>query len=128
MAEPLKLFYQYLSFKNGPFRRYSSGKNKSIEAADSKSIEELVHGSYGALLFDKRWINRRSEILSKDGNKCVICFETESLQVHHRQYHFTQSDNKFKLPWEYPDNLMVTLCEKCHKRGHSIYKVPIIYI
>jgi hypothetical protein len=50
------------------------------------------------------------------------------LQVHHRQYHFIVSQQKFRLPWEYPNHLLITLCESCHNRGHNKYKVPTINI
>jgi hypothetical protein len=32
------------------------------------------------------------------------------------------------MPWDYTDNLLITLCEKCHQKGHKQYKVPTIYI
>jgi hypothetical protein len=47
------------------------------------------HGGYGASLFDPRWKAKRVEILSRDGNQCKVCNSKESLQVHHRQYHFS---------------------------------------
>lgn len=84
------------------------------------------HGPYGAALFDPRWKSKRLEILARDSNKCVLCKSSESLQVHHRQYHFSESLNAFKNPWQYDDYLMITLCEHCHKQGHRLYKVPII--
>lgn len=86
------------------------------------------HGGYGATLFDPRWKARRIEILERDGRKCKICNSSEKLQVHHRQYHFSRSLNRFKDPWEYSNNLMVTLCQSCHQKGHRIYKVPTKYI
>lgn len=86
------------------------------------------HGGYGAALFDPRWKSKRKEILERDHNQCVICKGSNSLQVHHRQYHFSQTLNVFKNPWEYDNSLMITLCERCHQKGHRLYKVPIKYI
>ena len=83
------------------------------------------HGAYGATLFDPRWKARRKEILERDHHRCVICHSAESLQVHHRQYHFVKSMNVYKNPWEYDDSLLITLCESCHKKGHGQYKVPV---
>lgn len=86
------------------------------------------HGSYGATLFDPRWREKRQRILQRDNNRCVICNAIENLHVHHRQYHFSKSLNRFKNPWEYSDSLLITLCESCHGRGHNKYTVPTKYI
>lgn len=106
------------------YRRYI---NKAIK---SSSIVKAPpsHGSYGALLLDKRWKDRRSVILSRDLNKCVICGLADNLQVHHRQYHYLTELKQFKPPWDYSDKMLITLCSNCHQRGHSKFKVPIIKI
>ena len=45
---------------------------------------------------------------------CQNCFNSEStLMVHHRIYISGQE------PWDYDDDLLITLCEDCHK-GESI--------
>ncbi len=109
------------------YRRYYSQSVNALEDFEGSS-EQLRHGSYGLLLFDKRWRSRRQEILEKDGSQCVVCYSGEELQVHHRQYHYYKTIKKFKAPWDYPDRLMITLCNKCHQKGHNLFKVPIIYI
>ncbi|PWS33032.1 HNH endonuclease [Pedobacter paludis] len=86
------------------------------------------HGSYGALLFDKRWKDKRAIILMRDNNQCVICENNNDLEVHHRQYRFIKELKKFCAPWEYPDKILITLCNSCHQRGHSKFKVPVIYV
>ena len=88
----------------------------------------LNHGGYGSTLLDPKWKIKRKEILERDQNKCVICKSEQTLQVHDRQYHFSRFLNTFKNPWEYPNNLMITLCESCHQKGHRLYKVPTKYI
>lgn len=88
----------------------------------------LNHGAYGAALFDPRWKSKRKEILERDQSKCVICKSDNNLQIHHRQYHFSRTLNVFKNPWEYDNSLMVTLCERCHQKGHRLYKVPVKYV
>lgn len=87
-----------------------------------------IHGTYGKLLFDRRWITRRAEIIARDNGCCVICLDSTRLQVHHRQYHYLVGLNQFKAPWDYVNDLMITLCERCHSAGHSKFRVPTIYI
>lgn len=88
--------------------------------------EKLAHGSYGGLLFDPRWKAKRMDIMARDNQRCVICQGTDELQVHHRQYQFIKAENAFKVPWDYPSHLLITLCKNCHQRGHSKFKVPTI--
>jgi len=87
-----------------------------------------AHGTYGELLFDERWRAKRLEILARDKNQCVICSNTQELQVHHRQYHYLKAQDQFKPPWDYTNNLLITLCKKCHNRGHNKFKVPTLSI
>lgn len=91
----------------------------------SNNFPKGNHGAYGAKLFDPRWKDKRKSIIARDNNKCAVCETEDELQVHHRQYHFSKSRNMFKDPWEYPDNLLITLCKKCHNKGHNLYKVPV---
>lgn len=110
------------------YKRYITASKQKKSKPTFQDEPNETHGSYGALLFDKRWRVRRQQILEKDNHKCVVCKTSEDLQVHHRQYHFYKILNKFKPPWDYKDNLLITLCNKCHSKGHSKYKVPTIYI
>lgn len=83
------------------------------------------HGSYGAKLLDPRWKKKRESILARDAHQCVICKSKEALNVHHRQYHFSKSLKQFKDPWDYPNDLLITLCKRCHDKGHRLYEVPV---
>jgi hypothetical protein len=57
-----------------------------------------------------RWQKKRLEIMQRDEFKCKCCGDDEStLNVHHKYY------IPNKAPWDYPENLLVTLCESCHK-------------
>ncbi len=115
--------YYYLKFKdNAIFRRYVSKKQ---EAPVNQQAEIIYHGSYNELLFRPEWKEKREEILNRD-KACVICKSPENLQVHHRQYHYLKAEERFKNPWEYSNSLLITLCESCHRRGHSKYTVPTI--
>ncbi len=41
---------------------------------------------------------------------CQLCYDKKStLNVHHRRY-LSNKD-----PWDYPNHLLVTLCEECHE-------------
>lgn len=86
------------------------------------------HAGYGAKLLDQRWKNKRKVILERDNFMCLVCKSEANLHVHHRQYHFSRSQNTFKNPWEYSNNLLITLCESCHQRGHILFNVPIKYV
>ena len=129
MNDPTQSRYKYLNFKNNTiYRRFVQDdtdlKKNNLE---TKLADIPAHGTYGALLFRPEWRAKRTEILTRD-KCCVICNSSDSLHVHHRQYHFVVRENKFKLPWEYSDNLLITLCESCHKRGHSKFKIPTVNI
>jgi hypothetical protein len=95
---------------------------------ENKKNQEIKHGSYGGLLFHPKWKAKRAEILTRDNNRCIICTNSNKLEVHHRQYHMIKETGHFKPPWDYPDNLLITLCVRCHQRGHAKYKVPTIQV
>jgi hypothetical protein len=125
--------YRYLSFKEvQPYRRYVQREDpKGIgehKLPDQPDPSPATHGSYGALLFHPNWKSKRKEILSRDMHRCVHCKSEKDLQVHHRQYQFIVRENRFRLPWDYPHHLLITLCEPCHNRGHNKYKVPTIHV
>ena len=86
------------------------------------------HGSYGKLLLDVKWKEFRKIIIQRDNHKCTICDCVSDLQVHHKQYHFSETSRTFKKPWEYNTSLLITICKKCHDFGHRKYKVPTKYI
>ncbi|TCC99954.1 hypothetical protein EZ437_17090 [Pedobacter psychroterrae] len=126
MNKLVNVHYQRLNLKN-KYRRFTSDKVMTNDTNEIESIE-LFHGSYGSLLFDPMWRSKRISILERDKHQCINCKSQIGLQVHHRQYHFSKATNQFKMPWEYADNLLITLCEKCHQKGHKQYKVPTISI
>ena len=64
---------------------------------------------YFEQLKDPRWQKRRLETFTRDDFACQRCGDTESmLAVHHLYY------QRGLAPWEYPDNALITLCERCH--------------
>lgn len=87
----------------------------------------VIHGTYGNLLFDERWRQKRLEILERDRHQCVICGSSFDLQVHHKQYHIDSQGRKY-VPWDYDSKYLITVCQNCHRRGHTKYEVPIFEI
>lgn len=83
---------------------------------------------YQELLKDIRWKSKAKEIRIRDKEKCRNCGSNNNLQVHHRQYHFISNLNDFKKPWDYPNQILVTLCKQCHTIGHKLYNIPTIKI
>lgn len=125
--------YRYLQFKSDQsYRRYiqkdGATKPSLANPQEQQFPEDKSHGSYGALLFHPNWRAKRKEVLQRDKYRCVHCHSDKDLQVHHRQYHFIAGMQKFRLPWDYPGHLLITLCESCHNKGHNKYKVPTIII
>ena len=68
--------------------------------------------SYSSMLRDRRWQKRRLEILQRDEFTCQNCAsENDAVQLHvHHKAYLPQTP-----PWQYPDELLVTLCEECHR-------------
>jgi hypothetical protein len=123
--------YRYPSlvlWRRIPNKRFNPIFQPRDEKIDDNGVEIPAHGTYGGLLFDQRWKARRSQIVGRDGGRCIICHSTDELQVHHRQYHFLKAENGFKAPWDYEDKLLITLCKSCHNRGHNKFKVPTLVI
>lgn len=68
----------------------------------------MVH-KYAEKLRDPRWQKKRLEVFERDQWACQSCGDYEStLIVHHRLY------LPHTEPWDYPEHLLVTLCEQCH--------------
>lgn len=59
------------------------------------------------------WISKRNEILALDNYECNICSSKDRLEVHHVTYWGDRN------AWHYPNNLLVTLCRKCHQNQHA---------
>jgi 5-methylcytosine-specific restriction endonuclease McrA len=74
--------------------------------------------SYSDLLDTAEWRQRRAPILSRDQYRCQDCGRCEesagkgTLQVHHKYY------VRGRLPWNYLDDALITLCSDCHRKRH----------
>ncbi len=83
---------------------------------------------YSNSLKDIRWKIKAAKIKTRDNFKCVACKSEYNLNVHHRAYLFVKKYQSFIEPWNYPDSILITLCRRCHDKGHNKIKVPIKYI
>jgi len=108
--------------KDNAYLSGNSGTN------DLVNYEKLAQEMYEIMLADPRWDIKKDVILHRDDYKCVICGHRSGLQVHLRQYHYNDHTKQFKQPWEYADNLLISVCEPCHTEGHKKFEVPIIHI
>lgn len=80
--------------------------------------------TYEEELSDQRWKAKRERILKRDGYKCCWCGSRNNLQVHHRYYE-KYPDGSRAEAWDYPDSALMILCDNCHKKCHSKYKIKI---
>ena len=70
---------------------------------------------YYELLKHPHWQKKRLLVLERENFCCENCGSDEkTLHVHHTYY---ESGIK---PWEYPDESLHVLCEKCHADLHSM--------
>lgn len=66
--------------------------------------------TYAEKLQDPRWQQKRLRVMERDEFTCQACFNTENMLTVHHKYYIYKKD-----PWDYPDEVLVTLCEECHK-------------
>lgn len=65
---------------------------------------------YAALLQHPKWQRKRLEIFQRDNFTCLLCNDTETtLHCHHKKYEYG------KNPWEYENDVFMTLCKNCHE-------------
>lgn len=77
--------------------------------------------SYIEKLKDPRWQKKRLKILERDKWTCRDCgSKKNTLHIHHFLYW------KDTEPWDYPDNLLITLCAKCHK-SQQFWQEQVVY-
>lgn len=74
---------------------------------------------YLKLLNRKEWQDRSHQIKTRDNLTCQAfnCSTPKSiLQVHHLDYFIHHN------PWDYPDDMLITLCKDCHQKEIARYK------
>lgn len=80
------------------------------------AVQIQTSNEYLERLRDPRWQRKRLEILERDNWQCQSCWSIDiPLNVHHKIYF---SD---KEPWDYPNYILVTLCDDCHRQEHAGY-------
>lgn len=68
---------------------------------------------YSELLRHPLWQQRRLEKLNATGWRCEHCRRNDiELHVHHKEY------VAGRLPWEYSNDELVTVCKNCHAIEH----------
>jgi hypothetical protein len=67
--------------------------------------------SYTEQRKDPRWQKRRLQVLEAANWRCEDCNRADlTLDVHHTAY------KTGSMPWEYPAELLMVDCEKCHEK------------
>lgn len=85
-----------------------------------------MQSNYRKLLSTPEWYEFRKTVFERDNYTCQICNKKKSaheLHVHHMLY------IEGKEIWDYPQELIKTLCVDCHdnwhkKHGFMIYRLP----
>jgi len=73
---------------------------------------------YWQKLRDPRWQRKRLEVFEAAQFSCERCGDDQNpLHAHHLAY------RKNVDPWDYPDELLVCLCNQCHQRWHDTKSV-----
>lgn len=81
---------------------------------------------YNYLLQRPEWIYKAIRIKERDGHCCKYCGNVCNLQVHHKYY--SRYPNGMKvMPWNYPDDALITLCQNCHEKVHKTKKIKLYY-
>lgn len=73
------------------------------------------YDQYKKLYMHPNWQRKRLEIFSRDDFKCRRCgCDDLPLHVHHDYYEYG------RLPWDYDDSCLRTLCDACHYDTHTL--------
>lgn len=82
--------------------------------------KQNTRSRYASKLLDQRWQQRKSAIQIRDNFTCKKCgCKDQTVHVHHRHYLHGRE------PWEYPDELLVLLCSRCHKEEEEAASVLV---
>lgn len=73
----------------------------------------MTKEEYQEALKSPQWIIKRNRVKKRDKHKCVKCKSNKNLHIHHTYY------LKDKMPWQVPDECLITLCEVCHEKEHK---------
>ncbi len=105
---------QFYLFQNTP-RRVDATSFQKIDVDKPSTPGDFCYMTYSEKLKNPLWQRKRLEVLNRDNFTCQICKSTDkNLQVHHRHYLTARE------PWDYPNELLVTLCYECHKKEEEL--------
>lgn len=68
---------------------------------------------YSEFINHPLWKKKREDIFRFYGKKCSKCDSRKFPHVHHKTY------ARGKMPWEYPIENFLVLCERCHNASHG---------
>ena len=101
-------------------------KSKPVDFEFNTHSTFIPITGYNALLLTSQWKRKRNIILIRDNNQCQYCGSHYNLQVHHK-YYSKYPNGKKVVPWNYPDDALITLCDNCHKKVHKHKKIKVYY-
>ena len=82
-----------------------------FSAESEEGPSNIMAKSYSEKLRDPRWQKKRLKVMERDGFLCTHCkIDGDTLNVHHSYYRSGRD------PWDYPDESLITVCEKCHAK------------
>lgn len=81
----------------------------------------MTKEEYANALKSPQWISKRDRIKKRDGYECTKCNSTKYLHVHHTYY------LRDRMPWQVPDDCLITLCKSCHKKEHAGKPISSFY-
>lgn len=113
------------------YKYWNGGKEKSNQWSKNwynrnkkrRSEYTKKYRTYNKKLFDKykdieRFGGNKQKVLERDGNKCILCTETQKLHIHH----IDGSGGSHIRGYENVNNSMenlVTVCFSCHRKIHG---------
>ena len=71
-----------------------------------------IQSRYQESILRPEWADKTNAIKQRDLFECQNCGSKTNLHVHHKYYVSN------RLPWEYPDTALITLCNICHSKEH----------
>ena len=110
------------------------------------STKQHNYISYTDLLGCDEWNNKRNKIKERDNQKCKKCDKKKSLMIlsNSKPIYFKKHDGEIiedktptrlevhhklyvlnKLPWEYEDDDLMTVCNKCHEEIHKNEEIHV---
>jgi len=88
-----------------------------LDLMKEKEIKDI---RYIDLLNCFEWYAKRIMIGMRDGFTCKDCGNRSYYYHIHHTYYL-----KDRLPWEYEDSALVTLCRTCHRNRHDKESIPV---